>query len=368
MNARRFFRTTAADFRARGNREPAWGKFRRTECDGYPGKRGFTLLEMMITVSVFLILAVMIFDLMSGVLQGASTLQDNQNHSDEISSLYTFLKNKLTLMPARSTLASYARGDGEGLIQNGIIFGNTNLATAIDAKIQPNSLYLLRLTSFATDASAQQPQDARQVLMQSVTTDDPTLVWTPLIKDVKTLDWKFQDAALVQWDDHLDGQRHAQFDRIHPAGPGPDAIDHDGFLGAENQPGLRAHSGESEPNRRQIEPVADTDANPSPAPATRTKPESMKLPKGRRTKAEGRRTELSSAATSPFYLHPSSFQSRRGSALLIVLWALLLLGMAVFGVVEIVELSIDHASYRRAPSTPAGWRFPASPSASIRNC
>jgi len=36
--------------------------------------------------------------------------------------------------------------------------------------------------------------------------------------------------------------------------------------------------------------------------------------------------------------------SRRGSALLIVLWALLLLGMAVFGVVEIVGLSLDHAS------------------------
>ena len=164
-------------------------------------RRGFTLLEMMITVSVFLILAVMIFDLMSGVLQGASTLQDNQYHSDQLSSLYAFIKNKLTMMPSRSTIASYSRGDGEGLVQNGIIFGNTNLATAIDGKVQPNSLYLLRLTSFATDADAQNPQDARQVLMQAVTTDDPTLTWTPLIKDVKTMDWKFQDASLVQWDD-----------------------------------------------------------------------------------------------------------------------------------------------------------------------
>jgi general secretion pathway protein J len=166
-----------------------------------PRRRGFTLLEMMITVSVFLILAVMIFDLMSGVLQGASALQDNQSRSDQVSSLYAFIKNKLTMMPARSTVTSYSRGDGEGLIQNGIIFGNTNLATAIDGKIQPNGLYLLRLTSFASDASAQEPQDARQVLTQAASTDDPTLVWTPLIKDVKTMDWKFQDASLVQWDD-----------------------------------------------------------------------------------------------------------------------------------------------------------------------
>jgi general secretion pathway protein K len=37
--------------------------------------------------------------------------------------------------------------------------------------------------------------------------------------------------------------------------------------------------------------------------------------------------------------------SRRGTALIMVLWAVLILGMAVFGVVEIVELSIDHASF-----------------------
>jgi type II secretory pathway component PulK len=37
--------------------------------------------------------------------------------------------------------------------------------------------------------------------------------------------------------------------------------------------------------------------------------------------------------------------SRRGSALILVLWCLLLLGMAVFGVVEMVELSVEHTSH-----------------------
>jgi general secretion pathway protein K len=36
---------------------------------------------------------------------------------------------------------------------------------------------------------------------------------------------------------------------------------------------------------------------------------------------------------------------RRGSALMLVLWALLILGMAVFSVVELVDLSVDHTSY-----------------------
>ena len=164
-------------------------------------RRGFTLVEMMITLVILGLLAGMIFMLLTGILQSASVLQDNSNRSDRINALYDFIKNKLSAMPARSTIASYTRGDGEGLVQNGIIFGNTNLATAIDGKIQPNGLYLLRICSLATSENGQQqPQDARVTLTQSVTTDDPTLSWTALIPDVKTLSWKFQDPQQVQWD------------------------------------------------------------------------------------------------------------------------------------------------------------------------
>jgi type II secretory pathway component PulK len=45
------------------------------------------------------------------------------------------------------------------------------------------------------------------------------------------------------------------------------------------------------------------------------------------------------------HTHPSL--SRRGSALILVLWCLLVLGMAVFGVVEMVELSVDHTSHEQ---------------------
>ncbi len=40
------------------------------------------------------------------------------------------------------------------------------------------------------------------------------------------------------------------------------------------------------------------------------------------------------------------FFSRQGSALILVLWCLLLLTMAVFGVVEMVELSVEHTSHQ----------------------
>jgi hypothetical protein len=39
-----------------------------------------------------------------------------------------------------------------------------------------------------------------------------------------------------------------------------------------------------------------------------------------------------------------SFQSRRGSALVLVFWCLLVLSLAVFAVVELVEISVEHAA------------------------
>jgi prepilin-type N-terminal cleavage/methylation domain-containing protein len=161
--------------------------------------RGFTLLEMMITLAIFVLLAAAVFGMLTGVLQSTSSLQDNQNRSDQLSALNALLKNKLCAMPAAGTIASYQRGSGEGLTQNGVIFGTATMATAIDAKVQDNGYYTLRLTTYATTTSPETPQDARTILQQLVTSDDPTVVWSNLITDVKTLDWKFLDFNVTQW-------------------------------------------------------------------------------------------------------------------------------------------------------------------------
>ena len=163
--------------------------------------RGFTLLEMMITLAIFLLLAGAVFGIMTGVLESTSTLQDNQNRRDEVAALNAFLEKKLAQMDSTSTIASYQRGDGEGLVQNGVIFGNANLAMAVDAKIQPNSYYTLRVTTLTAGAVNGAQQDARQLLLQAVTTDDPTLIWAPLITDIQTLDWKFLDFNATVWVD-----------------------------------------------------------------------------------------------------------------------------------------------------------------------
>lgn len=160
---------------------------------------GFTLIEMVITLMVFFLLATAVFALMSGVFDGTSSLMDDQNHRDEMAALNAYVKNQLASITAPGTVVSYQRGDGEGLTQNGVLFGDINFATAIDAKVQANGYYTLRVATFTTTAAPDQPQDARQALLQSVTSDDPTLTWTKLMGDVKTLDWKFQDLNVTDW-------------------------------------------------------------------------------------------------------------------------------------------------------------------------
>jgi len=163
--------------------------------------RGFTLLEMIITLTIFLLLASAVFGILMAVLESTATLQDDQNHKDETAALHAFLKKKLGEMPVSSSITSYQRGNGEGLVQNGIVFGTAELASVIDAKLQANGYYTLRYTTLTEGVVGGVQQDARTILTQSVSTDDPTLVWTPLITDVKTLDWKFLDFNQTIWVD-----------------------------------------------------------------------------------------------------------------------------------------------------------------------
>lgn len=163
------------------------------------GSRGFTLLEMVITLSIFVLLAAAVFGIIEGVFQGVSTLQDNQNRRDQIVALNDFLKKKLGELPAHSGLISYRHGDGEGLVQNGIILRQEGLASVIDAKIQSNGYYTLRLTDFSSDKIGDVSIEQRFEL--SITNDDPDLKWVSLIRDIQKINWKFMDPTAGQWAD-----------------------------------------------------------------------------------------------------------------------------------------------------------------------
>ncbi len=167
---------------------------------GRRGARGFTLIEMMITLVVFVLLAAMIYSIVLGVLKSSSILRDSQNRTDETTALQEFLKRELTQLPQAGVFTSYRRGTGEGLSQNGIIFGPAGSLTAVDTKIQANGLYTVRLARSGSDA----PQTVT-VFGQAVSADDAGLNWTPLIRDVRSVAWKFLGFHDTHWTDAWTG-------------------------------------------------------------------------------------------------------------------------------------------------------------------
>jgi prepilin-type N-terminal cleavage/methylation domain-containing protein len=166
---------------------------------------GFTLVEMIITLTVFVILSAAIFGIVSGVLQSASSLQQNQNRADETTALRTYLDSSLNELPGGSQLTSYRRGDGEGLGQNGIIFGTDNLLTAVDAQMQANGLYTLRTCTFATTGT---DANSATKFTQLVCGNDPSLSWTGLLRDVKDISWHFQELNNAVWAEEWSNASH----------------------------------------------------------------------------------------------------------------------------------------------------------------
>jgi len=157
---------------------------------------------MMITLAIFVLLCAAIFGIVSGVLQGSGELLDNQNRTDQMVALNAYLKNKLTTLPAQSFLLSYRRGTGDGLNQNGIVFGGAAGLIAIDATPQANGYYQLRRGLVPVNGTMPQIGGMVAVLPDGLLKDeDSSLDWMPLIHDVKHLEWKFQELTSTQWEE-----------------------------------------------------------------------------------------------------------------------------------------------------------------------
>lgn len=163
------------------------------------GNAGFTLLEVIITMCIFVLLCGAIFGLMSSVLESASSLQDNQSRRDQVDRLNAFLSKKMRELPAQSAVVSYQRGNGEGLNQNGIIMGKDQDLIAIDAKVQPNGYYTLRFAAFDPSTLPANSSAEPIAIFQTNLSQDIGVSWTPLIQDVTQLDWKFQSFGATDW-------------------------------------------------------------------------------------------------------------------------------------------------------------------------
>jgi prepilin-type N-terminal cleavage/methylation domain-containing protein len=176
------------------------------------GRGGFTLIEMIITLCVFVLLAAMVFSIFDATLESAGTLQDNQNRQDRVEALAAWLKQSLLALPANGTFVSYHR-EGRPFHVSGIIWGAGTDLQALDLQAQANGNYTLRLAACPqpdssspeyqftdlTGTAGYSPALAR--FQTQVFNDDSALPWRPLMRDLKSADWRFRGLNAIDWQD-----------------------------------------------------------------------------------------------------------------------------------------------------------------------
>ena len=186
---------------------------------------GFTLIEMIITLCVFVMLAASVFGIFSATLESAGALEDNQNRQDQVEALAAWFKQEMLELPASGTVASYHR-DNIPFHVAGFIWGSGENFQAVGLQLQANGNYALRLTAYQPASSNQLrvagltgTSAALSQFMGELTQDDPTLVWRPLVHDLKAADWRFLQFNTTQWQDQVAGFKPAIVEiTFQPAG------------------------------------------------------------------------------------------------------------------------------------------------------
>jgi hypothetical protein len=161
-------------------------------------RRGFTLVEMVVTLGVFILLAASVFGILSAILQSSTGLADDQFREDEAGALTGYLQHKFRHIAEGGLMLTYRRtGQEQG---PGLVFGTAAEMVALEPAVAANGFCLLRETRFVPPRDSQLDARTQALLLERlVLRDDDGLVWTPLLRDVRTLAWRFQDARQPVW-------------------------------------------------------------------------------------------------------------------------------------------------------------------------
>jgi prepilin-type N-terminal cleavage/methylation domain-containing protein len=177
------------------------------------GAKGFTLIEMIMTLCIFLLLAAAVFGIFSATLESSSSLQDNESRSDVTQALSGWLRQSLLDVPGTGTVASYRR-PGIPFHVTGIVWGAGDDLQALDLQPQNNGEYTLRLAGYqpppgagtGVNGAVNSAASLSQFIALLVR-DDPALSWRPLVRDVKSADWRFRVTGVPDWQDTASGQK-----------------------------------------------------------------------------------------------------------------------------------------------------------------
>ena len=159
-------------------------------------RQAFTLIEMIVTISVFVLLSAAVFSLVAATLQSGTALTADQKRNDEVIALDQYLRRALTKVTADDQLALLSDSGGEStelvLTQSGAFLG-------LAARSQANGLRELLLyrapaVAFPSGAAG---------LQQFGAASDSAVPPVALLHDLSEVQWRFRVPNVTAWTEEL---------------------------------------------------------------------------------------------------------------------------------------------------------------------
>lgn len=200
-----------------------WRTSGPTSCSGAL-RRGFTLIEVVIGITILSMITVTLFAIIQGSMRGASEIEQLQRESDSVNRFIDLSRRTFATLPSTATLGLKLVQNTEPIIQELTITGSpdcfpfglnpiTLKATTLRMRPHPDGLVdennmPLNYLSLSRDDLIPKTADSQQSGIQQDVTglyapDEEGRYWMPLLPDVVSFKWRFyvekDDTWVEEW-------------------------------------------------------------------------------------------------------------------------------------------------------------------------
>jgi len=188
------------------------------------GARGFTLIEVVIGITILSMITVTLFAIIRGSVRGAAEIEHIQRESDAVNRFIELNRKTFATLPSTATLTLKLVQNTEPIIQELTISGSPdcfpfglNPITLKDTilRIRPHpdgptdsNNMPLHYLSLSREDLIPQTDDRQQSTRQSTTglyaPDEEGRYWMPLLPDVVSFKWRFYVEKEEQWYEEWD--------------------------------------------------------------------------------------------------------------------------------------------------------------------
>jgi len=187
-------------------------------------RRGFTLIEVVIGITILSMITVTLFAIIQGSMRGASEIEQLQRESDSVNRFIDLSRRTFSTLPSTATLALTLVQNTEPIIQELTITGSpdcfpyglnpiTLKTTTLRLRPHPDGLVddnnmPLHYLSLSRDDLIPKTADSQQSGIQQDVTglyapDEEGRYWMPLLPDVVSFKWRFytekDDTWVEEW-------------------------------------------------------------------------------------------------------------------------------------------------------------------------